>query len=687
MKKIKSRKSALLSSLFALILCFAMLLGTTFAWFSDTVTSSLNQIKAGKLDVGMNYWNSESSAYEDASNVPLFDNNALWEPGYVDIAYLEIENRANLSFNFLFAVYPTEETPGYLKNGKTFFISDYLTYAIIPYNVEVSGEIESRQKAMELIADVEMGLTQSNYQVGTINPGQDSVKLALIVYMPTDVTSDQANHDHKSGKPYPQVRLAVDVYATQNTFEYDSFDNLYDKGLQPSFPKPIWRYTPEGYEVDAENKKITINTVEALKYLGTLYNDMKIHPLYDPSEWEIVLGNDMDFGGEVITKPLSFGGFKSFDGNNKTITNVILNYIYVDEEIKSVGLFDELPSTKNLTLENVTVTSEKTAAGVLAGNLIGESYEGITISDCTISGYGFIGGLIGWGNFLLPIDFSGCQLLNPNISLFGSSDGSAGGIAGYAGGSNVTVNNTTVKGLDASGVTASGSYVGGMFGELNADAIVNNSTVTEITIYKDVYIGSITGKIYDEKVVSVNKTTIAVQAKDKTTDTYVVIPVTSDGELEENELQVDTLGFPQSALHTAYNGHYYQVLQQRVNWNVAYENCINMNGHLVTISSAEENAAVARIVHNHGGSTWLGGMRSAEDYNKFVWITGEPMNYTNWESGEPNNYGSQGETVIHMYADDGKWNDYNVGNTDATAYACEWDSLQSYLNYLTATIQ
>ena len=410
------------------------------------------------------------------------------------------------------------------------------------------------------------------------------------------------------------------------------------------------------------------------------------HPYYDPSEWEIILGADLDFGGEVLTEPIQFGGFKEFNGNNKTITNVILNYIYLDEEIPSVGLFDELPSTKNLTLSNVQVTSQNTAAGILAGSLIGDSYSGITIADSSVSGYGFIGGLIGWGNFLHPIDFSGIQILNPNISLFGS--GSGGGIAGYFGGSGANVSNVTVSGLDASGVTGVGSYVGGLFGELDAPLSVTESTITEITIYKDVYVGSITGKIYNEQTVRVTSSTVAVQAS--TGSGYKVINLTTEGTVEDEDVSVDALGFPQSALHTTYDGHFYQVIQQRVDWNTAYNRCISMYGHLATVSSAAENAALARIVTNHGGSTWLGACRESwivqgGDFYKWIWITGEEWTYSNWDGGEPNNYQNLPETCMHMYASSGLWNDYNYANTSATAYVCEWDSLQSYLNYLTAT--
>ena len=52
----KTTKRALFSSVVALLLCFTMLLGTTFAWFTDSVTSANNIIKSGNLDVNLYYW-------------------------------------------------------------------------------------------------------------------------------------------------------------------------------------------------------------------------------------------------------------------------------------------------------------------------------------------------------------------------------------------------------------------------------------------------------------------------------------------------------------------------------------------------------------------------------------------------------------------------------------------------------
>ena len=676
MKRKFTLKNSLWFAVVSTLLAFVALMGTTFAWFTDSVSSGHNRIISGNLEVGMNYWNAERDAYQDALDVPLFDEATLWEPGHLEIAYLEIENRGNLSFNYLFAVYPKEEVKGYRADGSTFYISDYLVYGIVEYDVEQNGVIASRDDALTLIANADMGLTEYNLQFGTMHPNADTVRLALIVYMPTDVTSEQANHYTESGHPLPSVVLAIDVYATQNTHEYDSFDNQYDSGLTPVWAKPIWRFAPEGIEIDSQNKTITVNSVEALKYLETIYKDMVAHPYYNPEEWEIVLGCDLDFGGEVLTKPLTFGGFKSFNGNHKTITNVILNYIYVDEQFESVGLFDALPDTKDLTLDKVTVYSETTSAGALAGKLTGTKYSGITVSNANITGVGYIGGLIGWGNFLHPIDFSGCQRLNPNIDLFGSGRGWGGGLAGYVGGGNVTVSGSTVSGLDASGVKNAGSYVGGLFGEVDCNVEVSESTITEITIYRDIYIGAITGRIYDSRDVKLVKNNISVIVNQDGTKT--VVPFTTSGNVEETNTVVDWNAIEEitGALKTTYNGHFYEVFvtSSDIRWTQANQACIDKFGHLVTISNAGENSAVVSIVTNHqfAKSAWLGGYRTQcfghyTGPHIFEWVTGEEWGYTNWSSGEPNDsHTHQGgcEAYLHMYGDTGKWNDYQDNHTE-----------------------
>ena len=84
MTNARTTKRALLMSVVSLIVCFTMLLGTTYAWFTDSVTSAGNIIKSGTLDIEM-YWadgkeDPATATWTDASTGAIF-NNDKWEPG------------------------------------------------------------------------------------------------------------------------------------------------------------------------------------------------------------------------------------------------------------------------------------------------------------------------------------------------------------------------------------------------------------------------------------------------------------------------------------------------------------------------------------------------------------------------------------------------------------------------------
>ena len=80
----KMTRRALLTSLMALVLCFAMLTGTTFAWFTDQETSGNNKIIAGNLDVALYHTNDKvTNETKVTSGTMLFDSIDLWEPGAV----------------------------------------------------------------------------------------------------------------------------------------------------------------------------------------------------------------------------------------------------------------------------------------------------------------------------------------------------------------------------------------------------------------------------------------------------------------------------------------------------------------------------------------------------------------------------------------------------------------------------
>ena len=109
-------KRSLIASFISLLLCLSMLIGTTFAWFTDAVTSKSNLIQAGKLDAEM-YWSdtlldADSDQWQSADGVPVFTYDK-WEPGYTEIKYVKIANNGNLSFKWQLTI-EAENTVGKL---------------------------------------------------------------------------------------------------------------------------------------------------------------------------------------------------------------------------------------------------------------------------------------------------------------------------------------------------------------------------------------------------------------------------------------------------------------------------------------------------------------------------------------------------------------------------------------------
>ena len=104
-------KLALFQSAIALLLCFSMLVGTTFAWFTDGVSSANNMIATGNLDVELEYLDENDQWTPVAEETSVLDNAALWEPGHTEVAYLRIRNAGELALKYAFGV-------GILKESK-----------------------------------------------------------------------------------------------------------------------------------------------------------------------------------------------------------------------------------------------------------------------------------------------------------------------------------------------------------------------------------------------------------------------------------------------------------------------------------------------------------------------------------------------------------------------------------------
>jgi len=102
MKRKNATRHALFTSIISLLLCVSMLVGTTFAWFTDSVESGYNTIAAGNLDVELNHADKGTSGTLQpvSSSTVLFDDVTLWEPGAALYETLQVMNAGTLALKY-----------------------------------------------------------------------------------------------------------------------------------------------------------------------------------------------------------------------------------------------------------------------------------------------------------------------------------------------------------------------------------------------------------------------------------------------------------------------------------------------------------------------------------------------------------------------------------------------------------
>ena len=228
--KLKSKKSALLMSFTSLLICFAMLAGSTFAWFTDTATTGVNKIQAGNLDVELLMYSGTDYVNISKDPAPIFgsenstvaqNNNldTLWEPGKTQVAYLAIKNEGNLDLKYQVALNVTNPA-----DGKDLYQA--MRYAIVS---DVKGTDPvlpawTTGNAVDLGAQIVSGTnTEDATPAGVKLLHGATHYFALLVHM-----DENAGNGYQNGK----VEFDLKVYAVQLNSESDSFNNEYDKNAE-----------------------------------------------------------------------------------------------------------------------------------------------------------------------------------------------------------------------------------------------------------------------------------------------------------------------------------------------------------------------------------------------------------------------------------------------------------------------
>ena len=208
-KKRIYKQIALALSLCALIVWCILGTGASLAWFTDTSPEINNIFHFSEFDLVVSHRLTDGKWEEVDGQTKIFDEEALYEPGYVQVVYLKVENKGTIPFEFYTAVNVNGCIEATNVFGQRFMLQDYLKFGITTADSEdaMKNSVPDREKAVE-IAD--MPLHNYDTETAVLEPGATKY-IALIVRMPEEV-GNVANY---RGDTVPEVDLGITVKADQ----------------------------------------------------------------------------------------------------------------------------------------------------------------------------------------------------------------------------------------------------------------------------------------------------------------------------------------------------------------------------------------------------------------------------------------------------------------------------------------
>ncbi len=203
----RATKRALLTSVMALVMCVVMLVGTTFAWFTDTASTGVNKIQAGNLDIELQMKDNDGNWVKAEGKTLTFktkDNRAadkiLWEPGCTyELPELRIVNKGNLA---------------------------------LKYKIQITG-IQGDAKLNKAIDWTITHSNESDKLTDDINGFEYKMlpKAAGEADYPSQTFTIKGTMKKEAGNEYQGLSIdgiGITVVATQYTYEKDSIDDQYD---------------------------------------------------------------------------------------------------------------------------------------------------------------------------------------------------------------------------------------------------------------------------------------------------------------------------------------------------------------------------------------------------------------------------------------------------------------------------
>ena len=224
----KNAKKALFSSVLSLLLCASMLVGTTFAWFTDEVSSGVNTIQSGTLKIGVKY-TQDGTTWNDLDSATDLFSGALWEPGHTRVVALKLTNEGSLALKYKVGMNIESEKAGTNVNGDSFKLSDYLEVSTLNQQANDSMGIGEITLSLAFQGENSVGYEDTNKLSEVSREADlfvgDSHYLIIKVDMPASVGNEANAQPGKEAS----IQFGISIVAGQAAFENDSFGNQYDK--------------------------------------------------------------------------------------------------------------------------------------------------------------------------------------------------------------------------------------------------------------------------------------------------------------------------------------------------------------------------------------------------------------------------------------------------------------------------
>lgn len=376
---VKQMRRTLILSMLMLITCLGMLLGTTYAWFTDSASSGSNVIQAGNLDIDVEYTLDGDNWKKLDGAKDLFQKGS-WEPGHTEVVALKIINNGTLALKYKALLNVYEEVIGKTKDGSDIKLSDLLIVSTLMPLAD-QGEDAVVKTAFNDANSVsydkmaQFNLSEVLSKDIQLLPGTYNY-LIIKVEMP-DGYGEVINHN---GKDVPKIEFGINVVATQYTYEEDSFGNQYDINayyktlikvnesfyfaIEDSYVENDTFYSDNTASIDTliDGNETTVTmdvtSTDAIKWIEGIFPSCG--NVFASANGSLITVKDLTIEGKMM--PV-MAGYSEPNGTpfNTTLNNVTI----VNTEIVSGldGISPALFSSGNTTLNNCEINGTTSNSG------------------------------------------------------------------------------------------------------------------------------------------------------------------------------------------------------------------------------------------------------------------------------------------------------------------------------------